>query len=70
MQKDHEGGPGLPVKYEPGLQEGGPHDVYACFDKLDIVWARAHRVRSESHNEHNRLRPWLFEYFDLFGLFK
>jgi hypothetical protein len=29
--------------YATGLQEGGPHDVYAGFDKRDIVWAR--RVR-------------------------
>ena len=33
--------------YATGLNEGGPHDVYMCFDERDIEWAR--RVRF--HNE-------------------
>jgi hypothetical protein len=51
VHKSHEGVPGLPLcYYATGLKEGGPHDVYACFDKRDIVWER--RVRF--HNERNR----------------
>ena len=29
--------------YATGLEEGGSHDYYECFDKRDILWAR--RVR-------------------------
>ena len=36
--------------YATGLNEGGPHDVYMCFDNRDIEWAR--RVRF--HNERRR----------------
>ena len=49
VHKDYEGR--LPLcYYSTGLQGGGPHDVYACFDKRDIVWAR----RLRFHNERNR----------------
>jgi hypothetical protein len=47
----HKGEPGLSLcYYATGLQEGGPHDVYACFDKRDIVWA----LRVRFPNERNR----------------
>ena len=49
VHKDHKGR--IPLcYYSTGLQGGGPHDVYACFDKRDIVWAR--RIRF--HNERAR----------------
>jgi hypothetical protein len=49
--QDHDGGPGLPLcYYATGLQEGGPHDFYVCFDKRDIVWA----CRIRFHNERDR----------------
>jgi hypothetical protein len=55
--------------YATGLQEGCPHDVYACFDKLDIVWAHSVRFHNLATNGiSTKLRPCLFELFELFGL--
>ena len=42
VHRDYDGR--IPLCFYPtGLQEGGPHDYYECFDKRDILWAR--RVR-------------------------
>ena len=43
----HENHKGRLCYYSTGLQAGGPHDVYACFDKRDIVWARCMRFHIE-----------------------
>ena len=49
VHKDYEGR--LPLcYYATGLQEGDPDDVYVCFEKQNIVWAR--RVRF--HNKRKR----------------
>ena len=33
--------------YATGLEEGGPHDYYECFDQRDILWARQVRFHIE-----------------------
>ena len=46
MHKDYEGRLRL-CYYATGLQEGGPHDGYACFNMRDILWARQVRFHIE-----------------------
>ena len=50
VHKDYEGR--LPLcYYATGLQEGGPHDGYTCFNMRDILWARQVRFRIEPNRE-------------------
>ena len=50
VHKDYEDR--LPLcNYATGLNEGGPHDVYMCFDNRDIEWAR--RVRFYNERKRN-----------------
>ena len=46
VHKDYEGLLQL-CNYATRLQEGGPHDGYACFIMLDILWARRVRFHLE-----------------------
>jgi hypothetical protein len=50
VHKDYKGR--LPLcYYATGLQEGCLHNMDACLDKQDIVWAHSVRFHNDFHNE-------------------